>query len=189
MSIAAVPSLPAPIREEPARRLRALERPLPRKRPKIVYAIAAVVAAAIVAAAQIALSLAITQDSFVLKDLRIEQRELALQMDAVSAQLGGMNSPQYLSANAAASGMVAAASPGFLRLSDGATFGQPSGTALASTGTGVVGNALVADRLLVVAPETTVAGLAVLDEAATADSTAATTAPPLSTGIPSPKTH
>ena len=140
LNAAVRPSRPAP--EAPARTPRRTLQPVTgtpqRRRPKLAYALLAVGGA-----------LAITQDSFTLAGLTSQQHELDLRTDALQEDLTGMSSPQSLATSAAALGMVVAGSPAYLRLSDGAVFGQGTGAAGASTidptGAGAVGNALLND--------------------------------------------
>ena len=136
-----------------------------------------------IGAAQIALSLAITQDSFALAELSSQQRELDLRTHALQEELTGLSSPQVLASGAAGLGMVVAGSPSYLRLSDGAVFGTGSGADWTSTvdpaGAGAVGNALITTP----PAETPV----------TADGTAVQTTqdlpPAITDGLPSPTTH
>ncbi|KQZ25289.1 MULTISPECIES: hypothetical protein [Microbacterium] len=151
LNAAVRPNRPAP--EAPARTPRRTLQPVTgtpqRRRPRLAYALLAVGGALAIGAAQIGLSLAITQDSFTLAGLTSQQHELDLRTDALQEDLTGMSSPQSLATSAAALGMVVAGSPAYLRLSDGAVFGQGTGAAGASTidptGAGAVGNALLND--------------------------------------------
>lgn len=131
----------------PERRLRPVTQPVPRRKPKLAYALVALGGALAIGAAQIALSLAITQDSFALASLSSQQRELDLRTNALQEELTGLNSPQVLATEAAALGMVVAGSPSYLRLSDGAVFGTGMGADWTSTvdpaGAGAVGNSLI----------------------------------------------
>lgn len=139
------PITPAPA---PERRLRPVAAPATRRKPKLAYALVALGGALAIGAAQIALSLAITQDSFALASLSSQQRELDLRTNALQEELTGLNSPQVLAGEAAALGMVVAGSPSYLRLSDGAVFGSGMGADWMSTvdpaGAGAVSNAAVA---------------------------------------------
>lgn len=172
---------PAPDRA-PRRRLAPVEQPAPRRKPRLAYALIALGGALAIGAAQIALSLAITQDSFVLADLSSQQRELNLHTHALQEELTGLASPQVLASNAAGLGMVVAGSPSYLRLSDSAVFGTGAGADWNSTvdpnGAGAVSNALIPP--------------APLPEPVAGDGPAApaTDIPPAITdGLPSPTTH
>lgn len=171
----------------PRRRLEPVTATPVRRRPKLAYALVAVAGAMAIGAAQIGLSLAITQDSFVLAGLSSQQHELDLRTDALQEDLTGMSSPQSLASSAAALGMVVAGSPAYLRLSDGAVFGQGTGAAGASTidpnGAGAVSNALLND----------VPVNASTENDATPDATAGQSAqelpPAITDGLPSPSTR
>lgn len=137
---------PAPIRE---RTLRPLERPQPRRRPKLAFAIIALAGAALIGIAQMALSIATTQDSFVVAELTQQQRELTWQAQAIEESIAGASSPQVLASNADSLGMVVGGSPSYLRLSDGALIGMGTAAGWNSTvnpnGWSAVPNALVSD--------------------------------------------
>lgn len=129
------------------RRLTRVTAPAPRRRPKLAYALVAVAGAAAIAAAQIGLSLAITNDSFVLADLTSQQRELNLQASALQDDLAGISSPQLLATKADQLGLVVAGPASYLRLSDSAVLGSDEGASWSSTvnpeGAGAVNNALL----------------------------------------------
>ncbi len=168
----------------PERRLRPVARPSARRKPKLAYALIALGGALAIGAAQIALSLAITQDSFTLARLSSEQRELDLRTHALQEELAGLGSPQLLAAGAADLGMVVAGSASYLRLSDGAVFGAGTGAGWYSTvdpkGLGAVSNALVPAASAEVPPP----------DAAAGTETAASELPPAITdGLPSPTTR
>lgn len=194
-----LPAQPAP-EQEPARRLRAVERPARRRRPKFVSALIAVLFAGLVAAAQMTLSIVTTNDAFALAELRSEQRELTLQAQSLEAQLTGLSSPQYLASNADALGMVVAGTPGYLRLSDAAVVGAGASASGLSTvqptGSHAVRNALVADTPLVTQPQTTIHGAIPVAPSETSEAGAPVTDEPVSNlpptlteGLPSPTTH
>lgn len=138
----------APERQSaPARRLRSVAAPAVRRRPKLAYAALAVGGALAIGAAQMGLSLASTQDAFVLAQLNNQQYDLSLQKRALSDDLVGLNSPQALASKADALGLVIAGSASYLRLSDGKVLGAGHGAEWISTinldGAGAVGNALL----------------------------------------------
>ncbi|MBT2486345.1 MULTISPECIES: hypothetical protein [unclassified Microbacterium] len=177
------PALPAAPAPTPQRRLQPVGEPARRRKPKVAYALVALGGALAIGAAQIALSLAITQDSFTLASLSSQQNELNLQTHALQQELTGMSSPQVLATNAAGLGMVVAGSPSYLRLSDGAVFGTGAGADWNSTvdpkGAGAVSNALVT------APPTKTAGA----EDAAAGHTDQELPPAITDGLPSPTTR
>ncbi|WP_029261555.1 MULTISPECIES: hypothetical protein [unclassified Microbacterium] len=150
MSLNAVvrkPVQPVAPAREPQRRLQPVSSPAVRRKPKLAYALVALGGALAIGAAQVALSLAITQDSFTLAGLSSQQRELSLQTHALQEELTGLSSPQVLANSAAGLGMVVAGSPSYLRLSDGAVFGTGAGADWTSTvnpgGAGAVSNSLI----------------------------------------------
>lgn len=142
------PAQPSAPRVTPQRRLQPVAQPAARRRPKLVYALVAFLGAMVIGGVQVALSLAITQDSFALAGLTSQQRELDLRAEALQEELTGLSSPQVLAASASGLGMVVAGSPSYLRLSDGAVFGTGAGADWTSTvdpaGAGAVANSLIA---------------------------------------------
>ena len=188
------PTPQAPIREERGRRLRPVEQSAPRRRPKLVYALAALVGALVIGAAQMGLTLATTHDSFVVADLKSQQRSLGLEAQALEEQLAGANSPQALASKASALGMVVAGNASYLRLSDGMVVGAGSAADWSSTinpsGTGAVANSLLEERDAVAA--TTAAAADTTETAATEDAVVqaeSDTPPALTDGLPTPSTH
>jgi len=176
------PAQPLAPTRAPERRLRPVAEPRPRRKPKLAYALVALGGALAIGAVQIALSLAITQDSFALASLSSQQRELNLQTHALQEELTGLNSPQVLATEAAKLGMVVAGSPSYLRLSDGMVFGVGAGADWTSTvdpnGAGAVSNSLIT------APPA--------ETPVNADGTATTTQdlpPAITDGLPSPTTR
>ncbi|QMU98470.1 hypothetical protein FVO59_15725 [Microbacterium esteraromaticum] len=202
LQTARVQPRPAPRTEPPRPRLAPVTAPAARRRPRLAYAALAVGGALAIGAAQMGISLATTQDAFVLAGLNSQQHELGLQKQALHEQLVGMSSPQALAAKADAMGLVVAGSASYLRLSDGQVLGAGDGASWASTvnpnGGTVVGNALLASPVPP-AEETPTAE----DDAAAGDDTAAAesvsdiavtpiepAAPPVVTdGLPTPVTR
>lgn len=179
------PERVAPARTE--RPLRPVTTPATRSRPKLAYALIALGGAAAIGAAQIGLSLAITNDSFVLADLVSQQREMNLQTSALQDDLAGISSPQLLATKASELGMVVAGSASYLRLSDSAVLGANLGADWRSTvdprGAGAVHNALLEDELL------KVAGGEEAGETGTATTPDPHLPPPITEGLPSPTTR
>jgi len=187
--LAELPVLP-PRRDSP---LRALERPLPRRRPRVLYGIVAVGGALLIGAAQMGLSILTTQSSYELSSLTSQQRGLDYQKQALTDSIAGLSSPQYLAANAAALGMVTGQAPTYLRLSDSAIIGTAAGSngssAVNALTQAAVANALVSGVPLVSDPSASLtSGASVADEAiaATIDMS---TPPAIADGLPTPATH
>lgn len=186
---------PAPIPEplgEPTPRLRVVEAPARRRRPRIAYAIVALAGALSIGAAQMALSILTTQSSYELSALTQEARELTWQRQILYDDVAGLSSPQYLAANASALGMVIDESPSYLRLSDGALLGAGQASLGASSvdaiGRASVPNALITETPLITAPDATIAGAPVVTEVLV-DGGVSNTPPPLTDGLPTPSTH
>jgi hypothetical protein len=180
------PAQPAAPGPASPRRLQPVTAPAVRRKPKLAYALIALAGALAIGGVQIALSLAITQDSFTLAGLSSQQRELDLRTEALQEDLTGLSSPQVLASNAAGLGMVVAGAPSYLRLSDGAVFGTGAGADWTSTvdpnGAGAVGNALIVpppvDAPVEQGGETPVDADPVQD-----------LPPAITDGLPSPTTH
>lgn len=184
----AATSRPASPRLPTSHRLRALH-PHARRRPRLFYAITALLGAGTIAAAQMLFSILATQTSYALSELRLEQRSLQWQTQILTDEISGLTSPQYLAANAAASGMVIASSPSFLRLSDSAVLGTQESSVGASAVNalerGAVPNALVATEPLVTDPNVTIMTNVQPESSAKIFDTP----PPITEGLPTPRTH
>jgi hypothetical protein len=193
-SAAAVTTAPAPRRwDAPLRRLRVVDAPARRRRPKLVYGIVAVIGAVAIGAAQMTLSILTTQSSYELSALAGQQRDLTYQKQILYDDVAGLSSPQYLAANAASLGMVIDESPNYLRLSDGALLGAGDfsygDSSVDAIGRGAVPNALITDTPLVTDPDATIQGAPVeTDDLAIVDGVA-NTPPPITEGLPIPSTH
>lgn len=185
--------LPPRERARPGRRLRALERPLPRRRPRLLYGIVAVVGAVLIGAAQMGLSILTTQTSYQLTDLSQQQRTLDFQKQALTDSIAGLSSPQYLAANAAALGMITGQAPTYLRLSDNAIIGTAAGeggvSAINALTQAAVSNALVAGKPLVSDPSSSLGGGASAADTAIAGAVDTSTPPAIADGLPTPATH
>ena len=178
--------------DAPRRRLRLLDVPARRRRPKLFYGIVAVLGAFLIGAAQMSLSIMTTQGTYEIAALTKEQRDLTYEKQILYDDVAGLSSPQYLAANAAALGMVINEAPSYLRLSDGAILG-PSEVAMGTSsvdaiGRGSVPNAHTTNTPLVTVPDAPIDGLPV-EVAETPDGGVGNTPPPLTDGLPTPSTH
>lgn len=191
MSLTAAARAPRTVEKEaptraPRRQLQPVTGAPTRRKPKLAYALVALAGAMAIGAAQIGLSLAITQDSFLLASLTSQQHDLDLRTDALQEDLTGLSSPQALATGAASLGMVVAGTPSYLRLSDGAIFGQGTGAAGMSTidpnGAGAVGNALLQPPVSETATDDDAADAA-------AGQTQQELPPAITDGLPSPTTR
>jgi hypothetical protein len=184
---------PAPRRaDSPGRRLRAVDAPALRRKPRLLYGVVAVLGALVIVAAQMTLSILTTQTSYEIASLSQQQRTLTYQKQMLYDDVAGLSSPQYLAANATALGMVIDESPNYLRLSDGKLLGKgmPSDprSSVDAIGRRVVANALITDTPLVTAPKATIEG-APLETTTTGAGGVAKTPPALTGGLPTPSTH
>lgn len=191
--LAGLPELPSRTRPGgPARgeRLRALEHPLPRRRPRMLYGIVAVAGAVLIAAAQMGLSILTTQTSYELSALTSQQRDLDWQKQMLQDDVAGLSSPQYLAANAQAMGMLTGQAPTYLRLSDNAVIGTAAGlsgaSAINALTQAAVGNALVSGVPLAGDPAASLGGGASVVDDAIVNTT---TPPAIADGLPTPATH
>ncbi len=189
--LAGLPELPG--RAAPDRRLRALDRPIPRRRPRLLYGIVAVGGALLIGATQMGLSILTTQSSYELSTLTAKQRDLDYQKQILTDSIAGLSSPQYLAANASALGMVIGQPPTFLRLSDNAVIGTAAGTngtsAVNALSQAAVANALVAGVPLVSDPSASLDSGATVTDEAIAASVDSPTPPAIADGLPTPDTH
>jgi hypothetical protein len=172
------------------RRLRAVDQPLPARRPRLMYGLVAVAGALAIAGAQIGMSILTTQSSYELKTLTSQQRSVDWQKQMLEDDVAGLSSPQYLAANAAALGMVTGQAPNYLRLSDGEVVG--TGKAAASTSSvqalkkAGVANALVSGLPLVTDPGSSLSAGVAADATIVVDTA---TPPAIADGLPTPTTH
>lgn len=194
MSTATARVLPSIPRREaaPGRRLRVVDAPARRRKPKLVYGIVAVLGAFLIGAAQMSLSILTTQTTYELSALTQQQRELTWQKQIIADDVAGLSSPQYLAANAAALGMVINESPSYLRLSDAAILGTGAAamgtSSIDAIGRGSVANSLITTTPLVTAPGATIAG-APVEPPAESPVGGSNTPPPITDGLPTPSTH
>src|SRR5690606_13742455 len=100
-----------PRREAP---LRPVE-PAQRRRPRVAYALTALLGALAIAAAQMGLSIATTETTYRVSELTQQQRELTWQKQAQYDAIAGRSSPQDLAANAASLRMGTNQSPTYPR--------------------------------------------------------------------------
>lgn len=193
-AVAQSAAVAAPARpSSPGGRLRVVEEPSRRRRPKLIYGVVALVGALTIGSAQMALSILTTQSSYELSTLTQEARQLTWQKQILYDDVAGLSSPQYLAANASALGMVINESPSYLRLSDGALLGAGQaavgGSSVDAIGRAVVPNALITDTPLITAPDATIEGAPVQTDVAVTDGGVANTPPPITDGLPTPSTH
>jgi hypothetical protein len=186
---------PAPNRSRGSAPLRAVAAPA-RRTPRMAYGVVAVAGALAIAAAQMMLSIMTTEGSYQVAKLTDQRTQLNYQSRILQDENAGLDSPQYLAANATALGMVIGGSPSYLRLSDGTILGagtvaNPS-SSVNALGSAAVSNVLIAKTPLVTDPKATIEGAPTTASADASTGTVAAAAappPPLTQGLPSPSTH
>lgn len=121
-------TLPAPEVPAEGQRTRHIEvvpsRSQRRARPRLVYAVTAVVGVVGVLFGQLGLSILLADNTYEISSLRSEQQQLTRDEAALSEKLNVLSSPQHLSDEAVALGMVSDASPVFLDLATGVVLGE-----------------------------------------------------------------
>lgn len=125
-----------------------------RARPRVAYAAFAVVGVFAILLTQLMLSIALSEGAYRITALQSQAVELERDAQVLVESLDTLRSPQYLAANAESLGMVANASPAYLRLADGTVLGAPvaagEGTGILQGRDTVIGNTLLAEVPLVV---------------------------------------
>lgn len=178
---------------ERTRRLRPAPEAIRRARPRLAYAVVALVSIGVIAMIQLLLSIAMTQGAYELDAQLLRQAELQREQQKLADDLDRLESPQFLAANAEALGMVPNADPVYLRLSDGAVLGEPTAAAgIGGSSASLVPNALIDGVPLVTEqPAEETAGKGGKPDAPADGSAAASPAAPpaLEGGLPTPATH
>jgi len=164
-----------------------------RARPRAAYAVATVVGVFAILLAQLALSIVLSEGAYRITALESQRVELDRSAQVLSESLDALRSPQHLAMNAESLGMVANASPAYLRLADARVLGAPvaagTGSGFLHGGATVIGNVLLTDVALVSAAalETSTTDGTGGDAAASGVATAPTVTAPITSGsIPSP---
>lgn len=126
-----------------------------RARPRIAYAVVAVVALGILLLAQLGISMVLSQGAYTLNSLSAEQTNLSRTQQSLSEELRVLDSPQNLARNAQALGMIANSTPVYLDPKTGRVYGTPT-PAVADPATAAtsnqVPNSLLADVPLAAKP-------------------------------------
>lgn len=97
-----------------------------RARPRIAYAVVAVVALGILLLAQLGISMVLSQGAYTLNSLSAEQTNLSRTQQSLSEELRVLDSPQNLARNAQALGMIANSTPVYLDPRTGRVYGTPT---------------------------------------------------------------
>ncbi|ROQ05860.1 MULTISPECIES: hypothetical protein [unclassified Curtobacterium] len=97
-----------------------------RARPRIGYAVTAVVALGILLLAQLGISMVLSQGAYTLSALGTEQTNLSRTQQSLSEELRVLDSPQNLARNAQSLGMIANSTPVYLDPKTGRVYGTPT---------------------------------------------------------------
>ena len=100
--------------------------PAARRRPKFFYASVAMAIVLGTIVCQIALSVVASSNAFEIDELQVANKTVSRTYDMVKQQVSELSSPQHLAISAETLGMVASATPAYLRLSDGKITGHPT---------------------------------------------------------------
>ena len=136
-----------------------------RARPRAVYAVVSTVGVLAILLTQLLLSIALSDGAYRIAALQGEAVELDRSAQVLTESLETLRSPQNLAANAESLGMVANASPAYLRLADATVLGAPvaadAGAGVLDGRAGTIGNVLLTDVPLVTSgPEGEAPGVA-----------------------------
>ena len=170
--------------------------PTRRSKPRAFYAVVVVTMIVVIMVAQLLMSIAVSQGAYQLNTLQTQQVRLQRSVQSASQDLESLRSPQHLAANATALGMSYDNNPLYLRLSDGALFGNPAASTAISKGflgssTDLVPNATLSGVPLATGPVPSSHAA----EAENSSGAGAASAPvdastvPLENALPTPVTH
>ena len=124
-----------------------------RARPRAVYAVVSTAGVVVILLTQLLLSIALSDGAYRIAALQGQAVELDRSAQVLTENLESLRSPQNLAANAESLGMVANASPAYLRLADATVLGAPvaadAGAGVLDGRAGMIGNVLLADVPLV----------------------------------------
>ncbi|WP_169078544.1 hypothetical protein [Microcella alkalica] len=124
-----------------------------RARPRAVYAVVSTAGVFAILLAQLLLSITLSEGAYRIAALQSQAVELDRSAQVLTESLDTLRSPQNLAANAESLGMVANASPAYLRLADATVLGAPvaagSGAGVLAGRDSMIGNVLLADVPLV----------------------------------------
>ncbi|MFC4224616.1 hypothetical protein [Lysinibacter cavernae] len=181
----ATPWQGTPTPDEQPGRLRAVREralsiaPAPRAktRTSMFYALITLATLGVILGTQLMLSIAQADGAYHISSLEVQERDLIRDTRAVTQSVSKLSSPQHLSGNANALGMVINAHPAYLRLSDGAILGA-LGTTVSTPEANRIANSVINGLPMAgaVAPETSAqnnANVAAEAEAADAANAAA----------------
>jgi hypothetical protein len=174
-----------------------------RARPRVLYALVAVVGLFVILVAQLLISIWLSNGAYQISGLQQTQRELARDQQALAESLNVLQAPQNLAGRASALGMVMnTGSQGFLSLTGGVTRAPTPATAettVSAAAATFTPNALITPEISAIgaAAAAAVAGATPANAAASGapaasaatGSVASTPGAPASAPVPSPITH
>jgi hypothetical protein len=153
-----------------------------RTRPRVTYALIAVMSLFAIFAAQLVLSIVVSEGAYQIASLQVQQKDLIRAEKSLSEGLGLLGSPQNLAANAASLGMAPNPTPLQLDLASGVVTGAPGSIDRFGCGGGCN---LVANELLV--------GKSLVSPVSSSNPVAATPpvapSPAVVDSLPAPVTH
>ena len=159
-----------------------------RARPRAVYAVISTAGVFAILLTQLVLSIALSDGAYRIAALQSQAVELDRSAQVLTESLDTLRSPQNLAANAESLGMVANASPAYLRLADATVLGAPvaagAGAGVLAGRDSMIGNVLLADVPLV-APASTGETAGVSAGSSTPGSVASGPTAPVASAAPS----
>jgi hypothetical protein len=131
-------------------------RPQRRARPRAAHAVATIVSVFAILLTQLMVSIVLSEGAYRITALESQRLELDRSAQVLTESLETFRSPQFLAMNAESLGMVANASPAYLRLADGRVLGAPvaavSRAGLFDGSSATIGNVLLTGVPLAVPP-------------------------------------
>ncbi|WGD36475.1 hypothetical protein [Lysinibacter sp. HNR] len=116
-------------------------------RSSVLYALVSLTTLGVILGVQLLLSIAQADGAYQISALQVQERDLGRAGLVAAQEVEKLSSPQHLSENAAALGMVVNAHPAYLRLSDSAILGTLGGST-AQPDINRIANSLLADTPL-----------------------------------------
>jgi len=103
-------------------------------RPSMVSVMVFTLGLGLVLALQLAINMIVTQDAYHLRELKIEKRDLATQVQIIQEEVASLGSPQNLADAAHRLGMVANPSSVLLDIENDTVYGKPQPAAESNAG-------------------------------------------------------
>lgn len=161
LSVQALPTTPSKKPSEtpstPERGLRALPKPVVRRKPRLMHGVVALSGLGIIMGGQLGLSIALSDGAYTVSSLSATASDLGRTEQALQERLDVLSSPQQIALGAEGLGMVAGQSSQFLQLSNGQVLGGPDALHMQQPSTYLDGTLLVANGLVATEPVVPVA--------------------------------